>query len=201
MFWEQQVPSCRFAVNCLTAFPIFFRHGELRYTDVSTVMIMVCCGLRTTLAVQQYDIIYYRDRPKTCVYVLPLNPRVVCSTGRSPTNISQDLYKNIRLTRTQMLVCLKIGKYSAVFQEGRSMWYAWEGGMWWENLKETRFEHRRLWWEGNIKMNLRIMKREVVDELNLRIETSGGQLSKKKAGNSVIGRGAVRFCRYCTSRN
>jgi hypothetical protein len=30
---------------------------------------------------------------------------------------------------------------------------------------------------------------------NLRIETDGGQLSIKKAGNSEIGRGAVRFSR------
>jgi hypothetical protein len=44
-------------------------------------------------------------------------------------------------------------------------------------------------------MNLRNMKSEVVDEINLRIETSGAQLSIKKAGNSVIGRGAVRFSR------
>jgi hypothetical protein len=101
---EQRVQNRRFTVKYLTAFPIFFRHVVLRYTDVSTVMIMVCCGLRTTLAVKQYDILYYRGRPKTCVYVLPLNPRVVYSTGRSPTNISQDLYTNIRLTRTQMLV-------------------------------------------------------------------------------------------------
>jgi len=136
---EQQVPNCRFNVTSLTAFPIFFRHGVLRYTDVSTVMIMVYWGLRTTLAVKRYDILYYRDRPKTCVYVLPLDPRVVCSTGRPPTNISQDLYTNIRLTRTQMLVCLKIGKYSAVFQEGWDVWYAWEGRLWWENVKETRF--------------------------------------------------------------
>lgn len=34
-----------------------------------------------------------------------------------------------------------------------------------------------------------------MDEINLGIETSGGQLSVKKAGNSVIGRGAVRFSR------
>ena len=136
---EQQVPNCRFTVKSLTAFPTFFGHGVLRYTDVSTVIIMVCCGLRTTLAVKQYDILYDRDRPKTCVYVLPLNPRVVYSTGRSSTNVSQDLYTNIRLTRTQMLVCLKIGKS---LQEGRGMWYAWEGRFWWENLNETRFEHR-----------------------------------------------------------
>ena len=44
-------------------------------------------------------------------------------------------------------------------------------------------------------MNLRKMKREVVDEINLRMETSGGQLSIKKVRNSVIGRGAVRFSR------
>jgi hypothetical protein len=44
-------------------------------------------------------------------------------------------------------------------------------------------------------MNLRKMKSEVVDEINLRIETSGGQLSIKKAGNSLIGRGGVRFYR------
>jgi len=132
---EQQVSNCRFTVNALTAFPIFFRHVVLRYTDVSTAMLVVCCVLLTTLAVKQYNILYYRDRPKTCVYVLPLNPRVVCSTGRSLTNISQDLYTNIRLTRTEMLVCLKIGKYSVVFQEGRKDL----GG---KNLKETRFEHR-----------------------------------------------------------
>jgi len=39
------------------------------------------------------------------------------------------------------------------------------------------------------------MKSEVMDEINLRTETSGAQLSIKKAGNSVIGRGAVRFSR------
>jgi len=44
-------------------------------------------------------------------------------------------------------------------------------------------------------MNLRKMKSEVVDEINLRIETGGGQLSIKKAGNSVFGRGGVRFSR------
>jgi hypothetical protein len=44
-------------------------------------------------------------------------------------------------------------------------------------------------------MNLRKMKSEFVDEINLRIETSGGQLRIKKAGNSVIGRGGVRFSR------
>jgi hypothetical protein len=32
-----------------------------------------------------------------------------------------------------------------------------------------------------------------VDEINLRIETSGEQVSIKKAGNSLIGRGAVNF--------
>jgi len=79
-------------------------------------MLMVCCVLQTALAVILYNILYYRGRPKTCVYVLPLNPRVVCSTGRSFTNISQDLYTNIRLTRTLMLVCLNVGKYSVVFQ-------------------------------------------------------------------------------------
>jgi hypothetical protein len=44
-------------------------------------------------------------------------------------------------------------------------------------------------------MNLRKMKSEVVDEINLRIETSGGQLNMKKAGNLVIGRGGFRFSR------
>jgi hypothetical protein len=78
-------------------------------------MIMGVLRVTNNIGCKQYDTLYYRDRPKTCVYVLPLNPRVVCSTGRSPTNISQDLYTDIRLTRTQMLVCLKIGKYSAVF--------------------------------------------------------------------------------------
>jgi hypothetical protein len=39
------------------------------------------------------------------------------------------------------------------------------------------------------------MKRKVVDEINLRLKTNGGQLNIKKAGNSEIGRGAVRFSR------
>lgn len=69
------------------------------------------------------------------------------------------------------------------------------GKFWWKNLKETRFEHRDVWWQGNIKICLRKMKSKVVDEITLRIETSGGQLSIKKARNSVIGRGAVRFSR------
>ena len=32
-----------------------------------------------------------------------------------------------------------------------------------------------------------------MDEINLRLETSGGQVSIKKAGSSVIGRGDVNF--------
>ena len=148
---------------------------------------MLCCVLRTTLAAKQYNILYCRGRLKTCVYGLPLIPRVVYSTRRSPTNFPGFVHEYPTYQNKDVSV-FENRKVQCGFSRGA-------GRFWWENLKETRFEHRGVWWQGNIKMNLRNMKSEVVDEINLRIETSGAQLSIKKAGNSVIGRGAVRVSR------
>ena len=74
-----------------------------------------------------------------------------------------------------MLVCVRIGKYSVVFGKGREGF----GG---ENLKETRFESRYVWWQGNIKINLRKMKSEFVDEINLRMRQVADSWASRRRG-------------------